>query len=358
MKTRLHANATTTPKVRALIQGSGEPVAALARRFGVSETTIRRWRGRSTTEDRSHVRHRLGQATTPEDEALIRELRLRAWLSVDDITEVMNRCVHPGLSAGSVWRALRRMGLSGRAARPAGLPARHFDPAPFGYVHVDLKYLPKLQGRGEFAFVAIERATRFAHAEVLPDRAAATVAAAWGRFLAAFAEVAGGPGQVHTVLTDNGSEFTDRFADGAKSGHAARPTGTHPFDRICAAQGIRHRCTRPYRPQTNGMAERFNRRLGEAMGRLPPIRDNARHRTRFHSHAEREAFLLAFVHDYNRTRLRCLAYRAPLEVLTNLLGHNTLGAVGRRPASLRAAFRARGEPQWPASASHRAQSAF
>jgi transposase InsO family protein len=318
MRTHIHANATTTPKTRALIQASDQPVAVLARQFGVSETTIRRWRRRTTTEDRSHTRHRLGQATTPLDEALIAELRTRAGLGLDDITEVMQRCVHPGLSRGSVWRALRRAGLSAPQRRGA-VPAARFDETSFGYVHVDLKYLGKLQGRGEFAFVAIERTTRFVHLEVLPDRAGATAAAALQRFLEAF------PGRVHTVLTDNGFEFTDRFRDGNRDGAAARPTGRHPFDAVCAGHGIRHRLTRPYRPQTNGMAERFNRRIAEALDALPPVRATSRTRTKFADHAQRTAFLLAFVHDYNRTRLRCLAYTAPLDVLNNQIEHNTMG---------------------------------
>jgi transposase-like protein len=195
MRTRLHANATTTPRTRALIQASDEPVAGLARRFGVSETTIRRWRGRpqGEVEDRSHVRHRLGQATTPEDEAIIAELRLRAGLGVDDIAEVMNRCVHPGLSRGSVWRALRRMGLNRREAVAAG-PGERFEQTPFGFVHVDLKVLARLKGREGYVFVAIERATRFVHVEILPNRRRDTVAAAWTRFLDAFGH------EVHTVL--------------------------------------------------------------------------------------------------------------------------------------------------------------
>ena len=137
------------------------------------------------------------------------------------------------------------------------------------------------------------------------------------RFLDAF----GHP--VHTVLTDNGAEFTDRFRNGSRDGHAARPSGQHPFGRLCAARGIAHRLTRPCRPQTNGSGgprtgggsaltvERFNRRLGEAMRTLPQARDNSRHRTGFTNHAEREAFILACVRDYNRTRLRCLGYQAP-----------------------------------------------
>jgi transposase InsO family protein len=189
-----------------------------------------------------------------------------------------------------------------------------------------LKYPGKLKSVPGFAFVATQRVTRFAHVEILPDRAAATVAAAMQRFLTAFAY------PVHTALTDNGSEFTDRFADGPKAGHAARSTKDHPFDRVCAAAGIRHRTTRPYTPRTNGMVERFNRSLAEALRALPKIRDNARHRTHFLSQADRQEFLLRFVSDYNRTRLRCLDYKAPLEVLSNLTEHNTEGGAHQRRA--------------------------
>lgn len=316
MRTRLHANATTPPRVRAAIQASQEPVAVLARRYGVSQTTIRRWRGRSQVEDRSHARHRLGQATTPHEEAIIAELRTRAGLSLDDITEVMRRCLRPELSRGSVYSALRRAGLSGRAAA-ARAPAQRFADEPFGYVHADLMSLGKLGGAAQYLFVVIERTTRFVHVELLDDRRMATVAAAWARFVASF----GHP--VHTVLTDNGSEFTDRFRAGSKDGHAAKPTGTHPFDRICAAQGIRHRTTRPYTPKTNRMVERFNHRIGEAMRALPPARDNSRHGNRFTTQAERAEFIQAFVHTYNRTRLRCLQYQAPLQSLLNQTEHNT-----------------------------------
>jgi transposase-like protein len=320
MRLQLHANATTTPRTRAYIQASPASVADLARELGVSETTIRRWRPRQSGEDRSHVRRDLGQSTTPEQEAIIAVLRRDARLSLDDVTEVMQRCLSPTLSRSAIWRCLRRLGLGGRLPTEVTTdPAQRFEPVPFGYVHVDLKYLGKLGSVPEFAFVAIERVTRFAHVEILPDRTARTVAAAMQRFLAAF----GYP--VHTALTDNGSEFTDRFADGTKAGHAAQPTGHHPFDRVCAAAGIRHRTTRPYTPRTNGMVERFNRRLSEALRALPAIRDNARHRTHFLSQADRKEFLLRFVSDYNRTRLRCLSYKAPLDVLANLTEDNTLG---------------------------------
>lgn len=263
------------------------------------------------------------QLMPPEEEQIIAALRRDARLSLDDIVEVIRRCLAPERSRSSVWRCLKRLGLGGRLP-PLGAVARpgRFDTAPFGYVHVDLKYLGKLRSVPEFALVAIERTTRVAHVEILPDRSAATVTAAMARFLNAF----GHP--VHTVLTDNGAEFTDRFKAGSKAGHAARPPGRHPFDQLLAARGIRHLTTRPYTPKTNGMVERFNRRLSDAMNALPPARDNARHRTRFTSQAERATFLLAFVANYNRTRLRCLNYKAPLEVLANQTEDNTWGGAG------------------------------
>ena len=76
------------------------------------------------------------------------------------------------------------------------------------------------------------------------------------------------------------------------------------------------------------MVERFNRRLGEHLGRLPQNR--AAHHRRFIDHAERDAYLLNFVHDYNHTRLRCLNYQAPAQTLANLTGHNTKAEEARR----------------------------
>ena len=69
------------------------------------------------------------------------------------------------------------------------------------------------------------------------------------------------------------------------------------------------------------MVERFNRRLGDHLDRMPQNR--AAHHRRFLDHAERDAYLHTFVADYNHTRLRCLDYQAPAELLAKLTGHNT-----------------------------------
>ncbi|MCA6105602.1 integrase core domain-containing protein, partial [Bradyrhizobium australafricanum] len=109
------------------------------------------------------------------------------------------------------------------------------------------------------------------------------------------------------------------------------PSGDHPFDRLCKQRGIQHRLTKPYHPQTNGLVERFNRRIAEAIGREQK-RGSAR-RT-FIDHADRDAFIAKFVHDYNRTRLKCLGYQAPIQAVAKLTGLNTkAGARTPRPVS-------------------------
>ena len=211
-------------------------------------------------------------------------------------------------------RCLKRRGLSQRPREPKPA-AQSFDPEPFGYVHVDLKHLPRLNKEAAYVFVAIERTTRFVHVEIVPDRRGATLAACLERFLQTF----GHP--VHTILTDNGAEFTDRFAE-ARWRQRHRGTGAHPVDLVCQRHGVRHKLTRPYRPQTNGMAERFNRRLAEALDSHPSAGTNAG-KNRFRDHAQRNAFIQSFVTCYNRTRLRCLGHQAPAEILANLPGHKT-----------------------------------
>lgn len=327
MLVKLHANAATTPKVRAYIQASGAPVAELARELGISETTVRRWKGRRDAADRSSRPHTLATRFAAAEEEIAVELRTRLQLSLDDILEVMRRCLRPDISRSALHRCLVRHRVS-QPSRNGKPPVRPFAPQPFGYVHIDLKHLPRLNKERAYVFVAIERTTRFVHVEIIKERSGATVAACLERFLAAF----GHP--VHTVLTDNGAEFTDRFGD-ARWRKRDRGTGAHPFDQVCRRRGISHKLTRPYRPQTNGMAERFNRRLAEALERHPPANTNAG-KNRFRDHAERNAFIHAVVADYNRTRLRCLGHKAPAELLANLPEHNTQagthGRNGPRPA--------------------------
>ena len=328
MNVKLHANATTTPRTRAYIQQSLASTASLAREPGVHPRTVARWKARHEVHDRSHVPHRLATAISLWEEALILELRRTLGLPLDDILEAMRRCVNPKLSRSGLHRCLKRHGLSARLA-PDKAPSLAFETdRPAGFIHIDVKYLPPLNRQRAYAYVAIDRATRFVYLEILRDRRGTTASDFLQRFLASF------PLKVHTILTDNGAEFTDRFAVDKKAKPQDRPSGHHPFDRICREGAIRHQLTKPFRPQTNGMVERFNRRLGDHLNRLPQNR--VAHHRRFQSHAERDAYLLAFVADYNQTRLRCLNYQAPAEALAKLTGHNTEAGVhvdpGPRPS--------------------------
>jgi Integrase core domain len=250
MDLNLHANATTTPKIRAYIQRSRAPVAALAEELGVSETTIRRWRARTSFRDRSHTPKNLKISLSAVEEALVCELRSRLWLPLDDITEVMRRCVNGKLSRSAIHRCLVRHNLNQRP-KPDTLPVRAFEQASVGFIHIDLKHLPALEKLKSYAFVAIDRATRYVYLEIHPKRDAITAAAFLKRFLAHF------PYRVHTILTDNGSEFTDRFAVDMKNKPHDRPSGRHPFDRLCAEHTIEHRLIKPYRPQTKGRASYY-----------------------------------------------------------------------------------------------------
>ena len=319
MELKLHANATTTPKTRGYIQNSSKSVAALAKELGKSETTIRRWKNRDSVEDRSHRPHKLSSSLSDVEERLVVELRTSLWLSLDDMTEVMKRCVNEKLSRSAIHRCLQRHGISQKPKAVKDKPGAFNTDQPLGFIHLDLKHLAPLHRQKSYVFVAIDRATRFVHAEIHQNRSAATARGFLERFLEAF------PYRVHTILTDNGSEFTDRFAVDMKDKPKDRPSGNHPVDRLCSEHKIEHKLTRPYHPQTNGMVERFNRRISEHLAARP--QKGPAQKRRFENHQERDAYVLEFIANYNRTRLRCLKYKSPLETLSNLTEHNTKAGI-------------------------------
>ncbi len=95
-----------------------------------------------------------------------------------------------------------------------------------------------------------------------------------------------------------------------KHRHTRAPIWTQPVYRDEVA--VAHRLTRIRRPQANGMVECFNRRLSEVLAAKDKIADNSG-KNCFSSHAERNAYLMDFVYNCNRTRLKCLNYNSPLQ---------------------------------------------
>ena len=154
MDLKLHANATTTPRIRAYIQKSTASNSALARELGIHSRTVARWKTRPDVVDRSTRPHRLATTISPWEEVLILELRRSLALPLDDILEAMRRCVNPKLSRSGIHRCLQRHSLSARLT-PQQAPATAFHTdAPAGFIHIDVKYLPPLGRRRSYAYVA------------------------------------------------------------------------------------------------------------------------------------------------------------------------------------------------------------
>jgi transposase InsO family protein len=300
MQVRLHKNATTTPKTRAMIQASSESKAALARRLGVSAETVARWKKRDSVDDGSHTPHRLQTTLNAGQESLVLLLREKLDLSLDDLLVLTREFIHPDLSRSALHRLLKRRGVSTRPA-PEASPAAHkpFKAYEPGFVHMDVKYLPQMSNETQrrYLFVAIDRASRWVYLAIKADKSARSARS----FLAALVKAA--PFSIQKLLTDNGKEFTDRFITSGER----TPTGQHAFDQLCQELGIEHRLTRPRHPQTNGMVERFNGRIADIL--------RTHH---FHSGEELETTLLRYAWLYNhQLPQKALGHIAPIQALKN-----------------------------------------
>jgi transposase InsO family protein len=288
----IHPNARTTPAVRAEIARSHESSGVLARRYGVSTETIRKWRkrGPADCQDRSARPHTLPWKASEEERAIVCALRRSTGFPLDDLTFVVAHFL-PHLNRDAVYRILKAEGLNrlppaDRTRKPHGI----FKEYEVGFVHLDVKHLPKLRDREgvtrkRYLYVAIDRASRFVHLAVKDDETTASAVAFLGEALAAL------PFQVTHVLTDRGSCFT---ADA--------------FEHACRRHGVTHRKTRPYTPRTNGMVERFNGRVQrEVLG------------ITMHSHAGLEILLHGFNRAYNARRQRVLGGHSPDEAVRQRL---------------------------------------
>jgi transposase-like protein len=303
MVIRLHKNARTTPAIRRELQRSTLPTGELAERYGLSRQTVSKWRGRSSTEDASHRPHRLHTRLTPVQEAVVVELRKTLLLPLDDLLAVTHEFISPAVSRSGLDRCLRRHGVSNlQALKPPPLeadarPVKTFKDYQPGFVHVDVKYLPRMpdEDRAQYLFAAIDRATRWVYVEILPEKTAQNAAGFLQRLIAK------APFTITRVLTDNGKEFTDRFcATGER-----QPTGLHRFDQVCSANTIEHRLTQPRTPQTNGMIERFNGRIAEVLTT-----------TRFDSAESLAQTIERYVQVYNQhIPQKAIGHIAPIQAL-------------------------------------------
>jgi transposase InsO family protein len=255
---RAHRNARTTPIVRRLmverVRTQGWSVAATARAHGVCRATVYKWllrfekEGEAGLLDRSSAAHRVWNLTQPRLLERIEALRRRRLFG----RVIALRLKMPRSTVAGV---LVRLGLASlRVLNPAEPVVRYERDRPGELLHLDVKKLGRFKRPGhrvhgdrtrrtrggvgwEYVHVCIDDASRAAYAEILGDERSET---ARGFLVRALEHYRGLGLSVAQVMTDNGSAYVSR-----------------DFAALCRDAGVRHLRTRPYRPQTNGKAERF-----------------------------------------------------------------------------------------------------
>lgn len=311
----------THPRAKLTVQGrrllvqrvleQGWPPAEAARAQGVSVATCYKWLGRYRAEgpaglaDRSCRPHRSPRRLSAEREQAIVAWRQRYRVGPHRIGWAL------GEARSTVWAVLARHQLPRLAEldRPTGQVVRYQRQRPGELLHVDIKAqgrIPeggghRLLGRAEggrrrgvksgydYLHVAVDDRTRLAYVEVHDRHDGAAAAGFMARALAWFAGLGV---QVERVLTDNGWCYRSQA-----------------FQHALAQAGAGHRRTRPYRPQTNGKAERFNRTLATewAYAQL------------YTSNQGRLAALPLWLHHYNCHRPHtALDGRSPMQLLNNV----------------------------------------
>jgi transposase InsO family protein len=315
---RVHPRAKLTVAGRRLlverVLEQGWPPARAAEAQGVSVATaykwVRRWRAEGTAglADRSCRPQRSPRRLPAPREQAILAYRAAHRVGPHRIGWAL------GEASSTVHAVLRRHQVPRlwELDRPTGQVVRYQRQWPGELVHLDVKKQGRIpdggghrihgrqralggqrkQGLGyDFVHVAIDDCSRVAYLEVHPDEQAQTVAGFVGRALGFYA----GLGMtVERVLTDNGAGYRSRL-----------------FGQVLTAAGVVHKRTRPYRPATNGKAERLNLTLEREWAYVRP----------YHSNQARLAMLPAWLHHYNHHRPhRALNGRSPMQLLNNLPG--------------------------------------
>jgi transposase InsO family protein len=311
----IHANARTCPKSRRLlvtrIEGEGWSLTTTAEAAGVSERTAAKWLARWRAEgetgllDRSSAPKGRPNQLPAERVRAIEALR-RLRMTAAEIAECL------GMALSTVSRWLRRIGL-GKLSRlePPEPPNRYERRRAGELIHLDVKKLGRIlrpghrvtgnrrdrftdaRGYGvagwEFVHVCVDDATRLAYVEVLSDERGRTAAG----FLRRAVEWLSSMGiTVERVMSDNGSCYR-----------------SHVHAQACRELGLRHLFTQPYRPRTNGKAERF----------IQTLQNRWAYGAIYANSAERTAALAGWLIHYNFTRRHgSLGHKSPAARLAEL----------------------------------------
>jgi transposase InsO family protein len=302
----LHGSARTTAAVRRTIQHSQESLNTLAERYAINPKTVAKWKRRAYVHDAPMgPKEPRSTVLSKAQEAVCVAFRRHTLLPLDDCLYALQDSI-PNLTRSTLHRCYQRHGISRLPEVEGDKPTkRRFKKYPLGYFHIDIAEVHTEEGR-LYLFVAIDRVSKFAFAE-LHAKATRRIAANFLRAL-----IAAVPYTLHTVLTDNGTQFTEltHFRKGADQQEAVQhPEGLyliHAFDDACEQAGIEHRLTKPGHPWTNGQVERMNRTLKEATVK----------RYDYETHQQLKEHLYNFLNAYNfAKRLKTLHGLTPDEYI-------------------------------------------
>ena len=296
----LHRSATTTEAIRRAIQNSQESLRTLAKQYGINQKTVAKWKKRTSVADLpTGPKEVVSTVLSIEEEAIIVAFRRHTLLPLDDCLYALQATI-PHLTRSSLHRCLQRHDISRLPEIEGDKPAKqNFKSYPIGYFHIDLAEVQTAEGKLHL-YVAIDRTSKFAFVQ-LADKANRKTASA---FLVALVQAV--PYKIHTILTDNGIQFTypPRYVDG--------PTAmfmSHMFDMRCHENGIEHRLTKIRHPWTNGQVERMNRTIKEATVK----------RYHYDSHQQLRTHLDDFINAYNfGRRLKTLKGLTPYEYICKI----------------------------------------
>jgi transposase InsO family protein len=311
---KLHGNARTCPKSRRLLVDRLEGKWSLteaAEAAGVSERTAAKWLARWRAEGETGLLDRSSAPKArptqlPADRVRAIEALRRLRMTAAEIAEVL------GMALSTVSRWLRRIGLGKRSRLTPPEPSNRYErKRPGELIHVDIKKLGRIlrpghrvtgnrrdrftdaRGYGvagwEFVHVCVDDATRLAYVEVLADERAVTAVGFLRRAVEWFASMGVA---VERVMSDNGSCYR-----------------SHAHASACRELGLRHLFTQPYRPRTNGKAERF----------IQTLQNRWAYGAIYANSAERTAALPGWLTHYNFNRRHgSLGHKTPAARLAEL----------------------------------------
>jgi transposase-like protein len=284
----LHACARTTEAIRHSIKNSQESLRALAKKYSINPKTVAKWKKRTVVTDvPMGPKDPRSTVLSIEEEAICVAFRKHTLLPLDDCLYALQSSI-PILTRSSLHRLFKRHGISRLPEIQEDKKIKKkFKAYLIGYFHIDIAEVSTEEGK-LYLFVAIDRTSKFVYVELLKKYGKLEAA----QFLRNLIKAV--PYKIHTILTDNGIQFTNRKAD--------KYAWMHIFDRVCYENNIEHRLTKVNHPWTNGQVERMNRTLKDATVK----------RYYYDSHKTLAEHLYAFVNAYNfAKRLKTLKGLTP-----------------------------------------------